>query len=496
MSLNMSFQNRLLAAFCALFGVCALAGAVSIAALRRVGSGLSSSARASARQIELAGAVQEGIQEMRSQAQSIQLALTVRLFEEKLKDASPGCGGCNNQEEIVSVRSKFLSTSERVRGQLTEWKASSDGGDAAAQPEAILREVSEWESTFVRYTDLALSDRFDDAHGLVTERLIPLQEDILKRASEAQQRASARMESCVKDGAALVRQSSAAVMILIACALAVGALSAWGVRRSVRTLTRIARQVREAMATVLHSAGELASTSDALAGGASTQARLLEETTRRGLEVAEAARENTLRAVDAQQQATAAADMAGSATAQVGQLEAAMQELSAANRKISHVLKVIEEIAFQTNLLALNAAVEAARAGEAGAGFAVVADEVRQLASRCAQAAKETADLVAESHRRVEQGRAASLQTASVIQAIAQEAGQVGLAVTSVRSGSERQAEAMAEIRTSLEQIESVVQQTASRADEGAAEAQRLHQASRELQTSVLELDSLLARAR
>jgi hypothetical protein len=496
MSLNLSFQSRLLAAFCALFGVCALAGAVSIAALRRVGGGLSSSARASARQIELAGAVQEGIQEMRSQAQSIQLALTVQLYEEKLKDASPGCGGCHNQEEIARVRSKFLSTSERVRGQLTEWKASAGGGDAAALPESILREVSEWESTFVRYTGLALSDRFDDAHGLVTGRLIPLQEDILKRASEAQQRASASMESCVKDGAALVRQSSAAVMLLIACALAVGAVSAWGVRRSVRTLTRIARQVREAMATVLHSAGELASTSDALAGGASTQARLLQETTRRGLEVAEAARGNTLRAVDAQQQATAAADMAGSATAQVGQLEAAMQELSAANRKISHVLKVIEEIAFQTNLLALNAAVEAARAGEAGAGFAVVADEVRQLASRCAQAAKETADLVAESHRRVEQGRAASLQTASVIQAIAQEAGQVGLAVTSVRSGSERQAEAMAEIRTSLQQIESVVQQTASRADEGAAEAQRLHQASRELQTSVLELDSLLARAR
>lgn len=495
MSLNLSFQNRLLAAFCALFGVCALAGAVSIAALRRVGGGLSSSARSSARQIELAGAVQEGIQEMRSQAQSIQLALTVRLYEEKLKDASPGCGGCHNQEEIARVRSKFLSTSERVRGQLMEWKASAGGG-AAAQPEAILREVSEWESTFVRYADLALSDRFDDAHGLVTERLIPLQEDILKRASAAQQSASASMESCVKDGAALVRQSSAAVMLLIACALAVGAVSAWGVRRSVRALTRIARQVREAMTTVLHSAGELASTSGALAGGASTQARLLEETARRGLEVAEAARENTLRAADAQQQAAASADMAGRATAQVGQLEAAMQELSAANRKISHVLKVIEEIAFQTNLLALNAAVEAARAGEAGAGFAVVADEVRQLASRCAQAAKETAGLVAESHRRVEQGRAASLQTASVIQAIAQEAGQVGLAVTSVRSGSERQAEAMAEIRTSLQQIESVVQQTASRAGQSAAEAQRLHQASRELQTSVLELDSLLARAR
>lgn len=61
---------------------------------------------------------------------------------------------------------------------------------------------------------------------------------------------------------------------------------------------------------------------------------------------------------------------------------------------------------------------EAARAGEAGKGFAVVAEELRSLASRSAEAARETTVLLGETFGSIDEGTRAAQETSESMLAV------------------------------------------------------------------------------
>ena len=121
------------------------------------------------------------------------------------------------------------------------------------------------------------------------------------------------------------------------------------------------------------------------------------------------------------------------------------RSLAEGAQKIGDVITLIQSIAAQTNLLALNATIEAARAGEAGRGFAVVASEVKSLAGQTAKATTEISEQIAAI-------QAASDETVTAIQNVANviaEIDQIGIAIA---SAIEQQGSATMEISRSVQE--------------------------------------------
>lgn len=149
-----------------------------------------------------------------------------------------------------------------------------------------------------------------------------------------------------------------------------------------------------------------------------------------------------------------------------GAIAEASSKQAASIEETQKIVKTIDEIAFQTNLLALNAAVEAARAGEAGAGFAVVADEVRNLAMRAADAAKNTADLIEGTVRKIADGAGLVETTNEGFSKVTESSGKVGDLLVEIAAASQEQSQGIEQINNAVTEMDKVAQQNAASSEE------------------------------
>ena len=178
------------------------------------------------------------------------------------------------------------------------------------------------------------------------------------------------------------------------------------------------------------------------------------------------------------------AKLEDSITSMVDMIDA-MKAIDESSGSITQIIKVIDDIAFQTNILALNAAVEAARAGQHGKGFAVVAEEVRNLAAKSAQAAKETAALIENSSVRVRTGNKIAERTNSNLEVAIGNSKESTAMIKLVAAASAEQANAIAAISASIDQVSSVIQANSALSEQSAASAQQMSAQSMMLQQIV-----------
>ena len=292
-----------------------------------------------------------------------------------------------------------------------------------------------------------------------------------------------------KEAVSALSTASFIMIIGLIAALIIGVVLAFFITRSITVpINRIIAGLNEGAGQVASASGQVSSSSQSMAEGASQQAASIEETSSSMEEMSSMTKRNAENAGNADGLMKDANHVVTTANTSMGQLTQSMQEISKASEETSKIIKTIDEIAFQTNLLALNAAVEAARAGEAGAGFAVVADEVRNLAMRAATAAKDTAQLIEGTVKKVNDGSHLVSTTNEAFTKVAESSGKVGTLVAEIAQASKEQSNGIDQVNIAITEMDKVVQQNAANAEESASAAEEMSAQAEQLKEYVDEL--------
>ncbi len=150
------------------------------------------------------------------------------------------------------------------------------------------------------------------------------------------------------------------------------------------------------------------------------------------------------------------------------------------SKDIEKVLSVIREVTEKTNLLSLNAAILAAQAGEYGKGFSVVADEIRSLSDRTSASARDIAGIVrmiqTEIHdavnsikagvKQVDEGKDFIMKSGEAMGETLEAAQKSSHMATVIEKATQEQAEGLKQIRLSIENVRTMIEQVAKATDE------------------------------
>jgi methyl-accepting chemotaxis protein len=313
------------------------------------------------------------------------------------------------------------------------------------------------------------------------------------------------------------------VVVLLLISIAVGAVFAWMITRSITTpvnealkvvetiaagdltmkihtfnedeigqllkatmvmtdsLVKVVSNVRSGSESVANASSEIAQGNHDLSSRTESQASALEQTAASMEELSAQVNHNADTARQANQLAMDASSVAMQGGKVVEEVVDTMRGISESSKRIADIISVIDGIAFQTNILALNAAVEAARAGEQGRGFAVVATEVRALAGRSADAAKEIKGLIGASVERVEKGTFLVAQAGGTMIEIVNSIKRVTDLMAEISAASGEQAAGVAQVGEAVQQMDQVTQQNAALVEQMAAAASSLKSQANEL---------------
>ena len=416
---------------------------------------------------------------------------------------------------------------KRIDDALATLRPLMTTADAAARLRTLEEARGRYVKSFQSVGAMLRSGDRDGARQRMLQETLPILDSLQDHIIALSRQQSADMDEAGIASQTIIGEAERVNVGLAGLALALGALLAWRVSRSItRPLARAVkaaetvaggdlgqrivadsrdetgrllhalqdmqerlagavRAIRHGSETIASASGQIAAGNTDLSSRTEEQAASLEETAASMEELASTVKQNADNARQANQLAASASDVAERGGSAVSEVVSTMEGISASSRKISEIVSVIDGIAFQTNILALNAAVEAARAGEQGKGFAVVAGEVRSLAQRSAQAAKEIKSLIEDSVSKVGAGSQQVERAGATMQEIVASVKRVTDIMGEISAASDEQSSGIDQVNRAVAQMDEVTQQNAALVEEAAAAAGSLQDQAQRLAEAV-----------
>lgn len=317
-------------------------------------------------------------------------------------------------------------------------------------------------------------------------------------------------------------------LTVVALGLAIFAIVFFIVNAFTRTVEQVINDLSDNSLQVSSAAGQISTSSEELSKSSNEQAYSLEEANSSITELTSMVSKNAQNAQMAAEVSEESLQSALKGKKTIQELLAAIQNIDVSNKTIKHQIdksnseisdivnviseignktNVINDIVFQTKLLSFNASVEAARAGENGKGFAVVAEEVGNLAQMSGTAAQEITMLLEDSlnkvtaivensksriqtlmndgSQKVEEGIKVAKICDEVLEEVMTNVKQVGQMAHEISSATNEQDQGVKEISLAMSQLEKMTQVNASTSEETASAAEELAAQSISLQNLV-----------
>jgi methyl-accepting chemotaxis protein len=400
----------------------------------------------------------------------------------------------NDKTDMDRIEGNIRETSAQIEADFGLYKKTMDDNEEdRGQLAELQKDVANLELAWQRVYPLSRAGKTDDAVTLLKQVGDSANEATMATVTKILDYNKRVARDAASASVTSTERSIWITRVLSVVALVTGVLLSWFLtRRTTAVLRSAALTLGQGAEQVVSAASQVSASSQTLAQGASEQAATIEEMSSASSEVNSMAQRNTANSTStAQMVATSQQRFAETNHLLDGLLEA-MAGIDGSSKKISKIIKVIDEIAFQTNILALNAAVEAARAGEAGMGFAVVAEEVRNLAQRSAQAAKDTASLIEDSITKSADGKQNVDRVTEAVRSLTAEAGKMKELVDEINLGSVEQARGIDQISRSMSQMEQVTQSNASTSEQTSAAAQQMAAQAEAMRETVGRLEHLV----